>query len=249
MEFWDSKRLRERAKGVMTGHYWQMLLISLLCALATGAFGFLFGSGNFLKIGDLLHGEWYLPYVIRELLPSLSFTTIAVGTLGILYLIFVARPVEVGQCRYFTLCRYGEYEWKNTLFSFKEGRYMNIVTTLLVRDIKIFLWSLLFFIPGVVKSYEYFMVPYIMAENPYLEKERAFEISSSLTYGDKGRMFCIDLAFFGFYLLLAIATLGIGVIFLMPYHKAVRAELYGALRYKGAKTGVFTANELGAELF
>ena len=28
------------------------------------------------------------------------------------------------------------------------------------------LWSLLFVIPGIIKSYEYRMIPYILSENP-----------------------------------------------------------------------------------
>ncbi len=249
MQFWDSAKLRERAKAVLKGNYWSVLLVSTLCSLVTGALAIKYNVDTGRKLREFINGEWYLPYVIKELLPSLTLTSVAAGLLGLLWMIFISRPVEVGQCRYFTLCRYGEYQWDNALFAYRSGRYTDIVGTMLVRDIKIFLWGLLFIVPGIIKTYEYFMVPYILAENPNISRDRAFEISSTVTAGDKGRMFMLDLGFIGVYLLLAILTLGIGIVFVMPYHKAVRAELYGALRFKGAKTGAFTASELGAELF
>ena len=249
MLYWDGKRLRQRARAVLKGHYLEMFFVSLVCSLVTGALRMTLEIRNGIKIRELINGDWYLPYAIRQLLPSLTFTTVAVGLAGICWRLFISNPLEVGESRYFTLCRYGEYDWENTLFAYRSGKYRHIVGTMVVRDIKILLWGLLFIIPGIIKSYEYFMVPYIMAENPRMDRARAFEISSAVTRGDKWRMFALDLGFFALYLLLAVLTLGVGIVFLMPYHKAARAELYGGLRYKGAKTGAFTASELGAELF
>ena len=38
-----------------------------------------------------------------------------------------------------------------------------------------FLWCLLLIVPGIVKAYEYMMVPYILAENPDMSREEVFE--------------------------------------------------------------------------
>lgn len=64
-----------------------------------------------------------------------------------------------------------------------------------LRDLYTFLWSLLLIIPGVVKSYEYSMIPYILAENPQIDSDRAFAVSRSMTDREKLN-FCFRLVFF-----------------------------------------------------
>ena len=76
----------------------------------------------------------------------------------------------------------------------------------------------------------------------------------AVTRGEKGRMLGLDAVFLLVYLAIgALASLSgflaLAALFVLPYHKAVRAELYGALRYKGAKEGLFSPSEIGAELF
>ncbi len=44
-------------------------------------------------------------------------------------------------------------------------------------------------IPGIVKSYEYKMIPYILAENPQISRKRAFEISKNMMDGEKWNAF------------------------------------------------------------
>ena len=65
----------------------------------------------------------------------------------------------------------GELFW-----AFRQGQFWHIVLIMLVMKVKIFLWGLLFVIPGIVKSYEYKMIPYILAENPGLSMSRVFEL-------------------------------------------------------------------------
>lgn len=67
----------------------------------------------------------------------------------------------------------------------------------LLRDIFIALWSLLFVIPGIVKAYAYAMAPYILLENPRMTATESITASKELMMGNKGRLFCLDLSFFG----------------------------------------------------
>ena len=56
-----------------------------------------------------------------------------------------------------------------------------------------FLWLLLLVIPGIIKSYEYRMIPYILSENPKVSRQRAFEISKLMMNGNKWDTFVLDL--------------------------------------------------------
>jgi len=165
------------------------------------------------------------------------------------YSVFVGGAMEVGKCRILTMCRYGEIDLGQLFFAFKQGRYWNTIKIIFLRNLYAFLWSLLFIVPGIVKSLEYWMIPYIIAENPGISKERAFELSRMATQGEKWNIFVLQLSFIGWIILGWIAGCGIGVIFVTPYIEATQAELYGALRYKAVMTGLCAPDEIGRELF
>ena len=83
------------------------------------------------------------------------------------------------------------------LDGFRSGHYGNIVLTMFLRDLYIVLWTLLFIVPGIVKSYEYMMVPYILAENPGMDQKEVFQISREMMNGQKWNAFVLDLSFIG----------------------------------------------------
>lgn len=94
-----------------------------------------------------------------------------------------------------------------------------------LRGLFIFLWSLLFIIPGIIASYRYAMTPFILAENPDMKAREAIDISAQLMYGNKWRLFCLELSFIG-WAILCIFTAGIGYLWLVPYISASKAAFY-----------------------
>jgi hypothetical protein len=88
-----------------------------------------------------------------------------------------------------------------------------------------FLWSLLLFIPGIIASYRYAMVGYILAERPETGIMEAISESKSLMNGRKMRLFCLNFSFIG-WILLATLTCGIGTIVLLPYMRCAEATFF-----------------------
>ena len=110
--------------------------------------------------------------------------------------------------------------------------YANGIITMLLRTVFTALWTLLLIIPGIIKSYEYRMIPYILAENPDLEWREVFSISRRMMDGEKWNAFILDLSFLGWAFLSAI-TLGlVGIFYVNPYKGLTDAALYMALREK-----------------
>lgn len=144
---------------------------------------------------------------------------------------FVAGPVIVGKNRYFMEHRAFDSKFERLFWAFRKGRYLNIVKIMFIRELKIFLWSLLFVIPGIIKAYEYSMVPYILAENPEISCDRAFELSRQMTAGEKWKIFVLNLSFIG-WRIVGVLCLCVGEIFLEPYYEATFAELYQVMREK-----------------
>ena len=92
------------------------------------------------------------------------------------------------------------------------------------------LWTLLFVIPGIIKSYEYKMIPYLLAEDPEMSYQDAFAKSKEMMHGQKWNAFVLDLSFIGWHILSAF-TLGIlGIFYVMPYYYQTSAELYLTLK-------------------
>jgi len=96
----------------------------------------------------------------------------------------------------------------------------------LLRTVYIFLWSLLFIVPGVMAAYSYAMTGYILAEHPNMSAEEAIALSKQMMAGNRWRLFCLHISFIGWGLLSAILTFGIGDLWLTPYRQAAQAAFY-----------------------
>ena len=147
--------------------------------------------------------------------------------------VLVLEPICVGGARFFldNAKKPEEQTSMNRLtMAFRDRNYMNIVLNLLWRDIMITLWSLLLVIPGIIKSYEYRMVPYLLAEYPEMRHKEVFQKSKEMMRGQKWRAFVLDWSFF-LWDYVSILTFGLaGIFFVYPYEHAVNAELYLELK-------------------
>jgi uncharacterized membrane protein len=157
--------------------------------------------------------------------------------------IFVINPVRVGGYNFFNRQREGTSRFTNIFGGFAHGHYKASVRNMFLKGLYEALWSMLFIIPGIIKSYSYWMVPYITAANPNLSASRAFEISKKTMNGNKWRTFVLQLSFIGWDLLAAL-TFGVGYYFLAPYKETTYAELYAALKEKAITSGIATEEEL-----
>lgn len=157
------------------------------------------------------------------------FVFLFIMAFSIAFDIFLLNPIETGCYRFFAKNTKEPAKLSNVVFAF-DHNYMNVVKIRFFQDLYIFLWSLLFVIPGIIKSYEYRMVPYIVGENPKISKAEAFRLSKEMMMGNKWRAFVLDLSFIPWDLL-SILTCGILSIFWVdPYRQATYAELYMVLK-------------------
>ena len=130
--------------------------------------------------------------------------------------VFIFNPLEVGCKKYYLRNLNEPAQVGNIGYAF-DNNYKNITKTMFFRDLFTVLWTLLFIIPGIVKSYEYQMIPYLLADNPQMTKEQAFEESKRMMQGQKWKAFVLDLSFIGWNILSAL-TLGIlGIFYVQPW--------------------------------
>ena len=223
-----SKELRAKAWESLKGKYWMAFAVILV----TGLIG---SVGNaFVSFGQNL-GE-----VLGLVDPAELDSTMAIGALllngvvivsaiiGAVFSIFVTDAITVGVCNYFIKNTDSKPSFKDAFSGFKVKYGRNIGTLFLV-GIKSVLWTLLFIIPGIIKSYEYSIIPYILADDPEISSKDAFKKAKQMMKGNKWRLFKLELSFFGWFVL-CVLTVGMGTFFLIPYVNAATAEFYVELK-------------------
>ena len=156
---------------------------------------------------------------------SLFVTAIA---LAVKY--FLLTPFEYGCRKFFRKNLDEPAKLSNIVYVF-DSNYKNVVKTAFMRDLFIWLWSLLFIIPGIIKSYEYRLVPYIMSEDPAMNYKDALAESKKLMDGNKWKTFVLDLSFIGWNFL-SLMTCGIlEILYVGPYKASTDAALYESIKY------------------
>ena len=252
---WTRSLLKTNAKQVLRQNYWTAFLVCLVASLLS------FGSGGFRLNFNLNYNtstEYYNyqfnPFDVFGGNPLTSsivrFLTVFASVLTIIFLllrIFVTNPIEVGRCRYFMESRIGDAPFSSLFSVFGSPGYWNIVKVMFLKNLFVFLWSLLLVFPGIYKSYQYRMVEYLLAENPYLPYDRALDLSRMMTDGEKFNIFVLELSFFGWFFLGAMLCY-IGMLFVYPYFYATFAELYAAMRAKAFACGMSDEEELSGFL-
>ncbi|MBQ2754131.1 MAG: DUF975 family protein [Clostridia bacterium] len=96
-------------------------------------------------------------------------------------------------------------------------------------SIFIYLWSLLFIIPGIVKSISYSMAMNILAENKGKPALECIKESKEMTKGHKAELFVLSLSFIG-WILLGYVTFGIALIWVIPYMETTLINAYHSLK-------------------
>ena len=109
----------------------------------------------------------------RGMMGGMVAAAIAIGILIVVFLVifvlillvdvFIINPLEVG-CRRFFIRNLNEPAQIGNIGYGFDNNYRNVAKTMFFRDLFTVLWSLLFIIPGIVKAYEYMMIPYLLAE-------------------------------------------------------------------------------------
>lgn len=92
-----------------------------------------------------------------------------------------------------------------------------------------FLWGLLLWIPGIIKAISYSMSFFVLADDPELTASQALNISKEITKGHKMEIFVLGLSFIG-WMLLGTITLGIGLIYVIPYMETTMANFYQSIK-------------------
>ena len=146
----------------------------------------------------------------------------------LIYEILLVFPLIVGAGRFMLKSLDGRAEVKDIAYAFDHS-YKNIMKTMFHTQLSIFLWGLLFLIPGIYKQYQYRMVEYILAEHPDMPYKDVMRMSKDMMNGQKWKAFVLDLSFI-LWQIVSVLTCGVAHIFYVaPYQCLTNAALYRRL--------------------
>ena len=225
-----SKELRAKAWNSLKGKYWRAFLVILVL-------GLLASIGTSLETSSQTLTETINLVDPSEMDETMELGAAVVGTIatvmavvGMAISLFVGNAADVGLAHYFILNTDSKPSFADAFYGFKV-KYLRNIGTLLLVGIKLALWSLLLVVPGIIKSFEYAIIPYILADDPEITSKEAFRKAKEMMMGNKWRLCKLYISFFGWFVL-CVVTCGLGTPFLLPYVNAANAEFYAELKNK-----------------
>lgn len=203
-----------------------------------------------LIVNKLTSGAYFMTLLmgIRSLVGTDS-GAIVVMLLGAMLLVlltdvFVTSVYKTVVLRMFLEGRcYEKVPVQRAWFLLRVKKWCHVGIAQMVTELFSFLWGLTI-VGGFVKYYSYYLVPYILAENPAMRTLDAITLSRRMMKGHKWECFVLELSFLGWGLL-GILTVGLSDIFFRaPYKVAVMGEYYAELRRLGLENGLENAKQL-----
>ena len=237
-----AKLLRAEARSALQGQVWLSVLVTFLAALLGGqvttpAFPSIDIEIELPDASVSLPDELYqwlttvienLPDTVETYLraawPMLVFVISVASALSLLHFL-LGGCIRLGLARFRLSLIDGEQPTVGTLFFGFNRLFFKTLALQVLRSLFIFLWSLLFIIPGLIAAYRYAMADYALCENPEMGVRDALRESSHMMQGNKWKLFCLELSFIGWHIL-SIFTFGVGQLFLAPYVGQAVAAFY-----------------------
>lgn len=224
---WNRQEIKEKGKNIFKANYWKAVGASLVMLFLNGAFNSSRANKakeDFSQVEQSFSLDQMMMFVTGVL-----FVWLFAIVLAILFSVFLKNPLKIGTTRMILNLKDNKAEFSDILSVFRNS-YTNVVLIVFLKDLFIGLWTLLLIVPGIIKSYEYRMVDYILAENPEISREEAFARSREMMDGNKWDAFVFDLSFLGWHILGMITFGLVEIFYAAPYHFTSNAELYETLK-------------------
>lgn len=242
---WTRVDFKRNGRMAFTRNYWICVLVSMVAGMLggniVGSSSVSFSSSDV----DFYTQDYDLSDIISSFMTPLMFSILCTAMVfGVVLTILVSNVIMVGSCRFFMENRACQASFDALFYGFRQGRYGSVAGVMGIRYLKQILWTLLFIIPGIIKAYEYLMIPYIIAENPETDRKRVFEMSRQMMDGHKMEAFIMQLSFLPWSILGAFTCGLLNMLYTNPYINASFAEFYTARKSEAIAKGYIMPQEL-----
>ena len=180
-------------------------------------------------LGNKIFGQkWLMALVVYLVISAILGTASSIISISAL---FLTGPLMFGLHKSFLIAKRAQTE-ANIETAFDGFKiYSSTLLLGLMQTIFLWLWSMLFVIPGIIKAYSYSMAYYISVDHPEYDWKTCINESRRIMNGNKWKLFCLDLSFIGWYIV-GTLCLFVGVLWVYPYHHIARAEFYIMVKWQ-----------------
>lgn len=190
-----AKKIREIARTSLKGN-WQKVFVGIaiyyfLSVVVSSVLDLFFTSVNYIQ---LYTGE-YVPIRMYYASPIYDFV--------------LSGPLMLGIAM-FLLAYFRKHTIDYTLTFEGFSMFVKGFLLYLLYSVKIFLWSLLFIIPGLIAAFRYSQAFYLRVDHPEWTTSQCLAESSRLMKGNKAKLFGLGLSFIGWYMLASIPSVIFG---------------------------------------
>ncbi|MBN2509319.1 MAG: DUF975 family protein [Spirochaetales bacterium] len=188
----ENKIIRTEAREILKGRWGQAILVMFIYMAVVSVWS-IPGSGK-------QPGDPFNP-VIDLMFPAVSFV--------------ISGPLAFGiACFFLSFVRREQYEISSMFEGFKQ--FSRTFTAYFLMTLFTVLWALLLIVPGIIAALKYSQTFFVLRDNPQMSPQEAIRESIRLMDGYKMKYFLLGLSFIG-WVLLGCLTLGIGLLWVMPY--------------------------------
>lgn len=207
----NNKYLKHNAKLSLKKKYGQSILIVFLYTIITTTLILILNHIYPIILNKL---NIQIPSTLNKIIPSIIT-------------IFITSLFYFGQLSFFIQISRNQKTSIKELFK-KTDMWLGYICITLITTLFIYLWSLLFIIPGIIAIYNYQLVYYIKADSPHISTLETIRYSKDLMKGNRFKFFKLQLSFIG-WIFLGILTIGIGFLWINPYIQVTFANFYNSL--------------------
>ena len=172
-------------------------------------------------------------YSLLSRFSDISGTFLVITVSSSILLLLIIGALELGFSTFALSIARKEETKLNMIFS-GFNHYGRALGLSLIMALFVILWSLLLIIPGIIAALSYSMAYFIMSDDPNIDPMEAISKSKKMMYGYKWKYFCLGLRFIG-WMILGILSLGIGLLWIMPYIYVSYAKFYEDLKANSAE--------------
>lgn len=183
------------------------------------------------QLGNQIFGNtWLIAVGVITIQTAISYFVNAIPVAGQVASLLVMGPIAYGVASMFLKqTRTGEKMDIGDIFNGFKDDFSNTFLIGLMTMIFTVLWSLLFIIPGIIKSYSYSMAMYIKVDHPDYDWKQCIDESQRMMQGHKWELFVLDLSFIG-WLFVGACCCGVGTLWVNAYMAAAHSQFYENLR-------------------
>ncbi|MBQ3466683.1 MAG: DUF975 family protein [Firmicutes bacterium] len=202
------KTLRTLGRNALAGK-WKTSIIAvciyiLVLQLPVAVFDALFGR----NIGSIMTNNGYTYGMDADFYANFYNNMPQTSILSSVYVLLIAGAMQLGLTLFF-LATFRKHDVQPVDMFLGFEKFGKALGLYLYMSLFIFLWTLLFIVPGIIAAFRYSQAFFVLADDPDKGIRQCMDESKAMMKGNKGKYFLLSLSFIGWGLL---STIPAGIV-------------------------------------